>query len=146
LRLLIDFEMGDVLTPAQRSKCMAAIRGTNTSPEIAVRRIAHQMSFRFRLHAKELPGKPDLVFPRLRSVIFVHGCFWHQHTCNDGHMPKTRLDYWKPKLKLNQDRDRRRRSQLRKLGWRVLVIWECQTKDSERLRGRLKSFLKSAPN
>lgn len=137
--------MGDVLTIAQRAACMAAIKGTNTSPEIVVRRIAHMMGFRFRLHTRDLPGKPDLVFPRFRSVVFVHGCFWHQHTCKDGHLPKTRLAYWGPKLRLNQERDGRRRKQLRELGWRVLVIWECQTKNENRLRRKLAEFLEGAP-
>lgn len=133
--------MVDVLTLRQRSRCMSAIKSANTAPEIIIRRLAHSMGYRFRLHVKTLPGKPDLVFPHFRSVIFVHGCFWHLHTCSDGHIPKSRLAYWGPKLKLNQKRDTRRRKELRKLGWRVLVIWECQLKNRTAVKKRLKHFL-----
>ena len=133
--------MADVLTVAQRSKCMAAIKCANTTPEIAVRRIVHGMGFRFRLHGSKLPGKPDLVLTRMRAVIFVHGCFWHQHHCSDGHIPRSRVEYWGPKLTRNRRRDASNRRRIRKLGWRILTIWECQTQDQVALGKRLRDFL-----
>jgi DNA mismatch endonuclease, patch repair protein len=103
-----------------------------------VRRLIHGMGFRFRLHRKDLPGKPDLVFPRLRKVIFVHGCFWHQHAaCREGRIPGSRRDYWAPKLTRNQERDSHNISRLKALGWEVHVIWECETQDDQALRERL---------
>ena len=135
--------MADVLSLLQRSKCMTAIRSTNTRPELMVRRIAHALGFRFRLHVKTLPGKPDLVFTRFRAVIFVHGCFWHQHHCKDGHLPKSRCEYWGPKLSRNRERDRLHKRRLHALGWRTFTIWECETADSERLAVRLHTFLTS---
>src|SRR5271170_2430158 len=131
----------DVLDKAQRSTCMSAIRSANTKPEIIVRRIAHALGYRFRLHASGLPGKPDIVFPRLKAVVFVHGCFWHQHTCNDGRLPTSRTYYWIPKLTRNRERDRQHTRRLRRLGWKVLTIWECQTSDRAALRDQLSSFL-----
>jgi len=133
--------MTDVLTRAQRSRCMAAIRSTGTTPEMAVRRAAYSLGHRFRLHVEALPGKPDLVFARLRAIVFVHGCFWHQHDCSDGRMPVANRAYWRPKLDRNRLRDRASIRLLRREGWRVLVIWECQTKDTERLARRLQAFL-----
>jgi DNA mismatch endonuclease, patch repair protein len=136
--------MSDVLDAAQRSKCMAAIRSRNTKPEIIVRRAVHAMGYRFRLHVSDLPGKPDVVFPRLKAAIFVHGCFWHQHTCKDGHLPGSRTDYWTPKLTRNRERDRQHSRSLRQMGWTVLTIWECQTTDHSKLSNRLASFLSRA--
>jgi DNA mismatch endonuclease, patch repair protein len=136
--------MADILTPTQRSKCMRAIRSTNTSPEIRVRSLVHAMGYRFRLHSSALPGKPDLVFPRLRSIIFVHGCFWHQHVCGDGHIPESRKTYWKTKLARNLYRDQIHIRKLRKLGWRVLTIWECQTLNQSRLHKIIYTFLSTA--
>ena len=108
---------------------MVAVKSKNTPPEMIVRRLVHSMGYRFRLHRKDLPGNPDLVFPRFRKVIFVHGCFWHQHRCNRGNRkPTTRQEYWLPKLRRNVKRDRRVLRELRNLGWRALVVWECQTK------------------
>jgi len=133
--------MADVLNKKQRSRCMAAIRSTDTLPERIVRKLAHSLGIRYRLHAKGLPGKPDLVFPRLRAVIFVHGCFWHQHTCRDGRIPTSRTEYWEPKLYRNRARDKQRQRELRQLGWRVMVIWECQTKSITVLERRLRRFL-----
>lgn len=137
----VDIDMADVLTATQRSKCMAAIRCTDTTPEVAVRRAAHALGFRFRLHVKGLPGKPDLVFPRLRAVVFVHGCFWHQHRCGDGHIPASKTEYWGPKLARNRERDREHRRSLKRLGWRVLTIWECQTHNLPSLLATLEEFL-----
>lgn len=135
--------MADVLTPEQRSRCMAAIRSKNTTPELTVRRLSHAMGYRFRLHCRDLPGKPDLVFPKLRCVVLVHGCFWHQHHCSDGRIPASRRSYWSAKLQGNQQRDARTRAALRKLGWRILTVWECETTDAERLAIRLSRFFNS---
>lgn len=121
---------------------MARIRSKDTSPEWVVRRLAHRLGYRFRLHCAKLPGKPDLVFARLKKIIEVRGCFWHQHgRCIDSHIPKSRADYWIPKLEGNCKRDRQNLSRLRKAGWSVMVVWECQVKDTERLEDRIQNFL-----
>lgn len=113
-------------------------------PEMIVRRLVHAMGYRYRLHSPSLPGKPDLVFTRRQKIIEVHGCFWHQHDgCIDSHIPKSRIDYWLPKLARNRERDRKNLSELRRLGWRVLVLWECQINSSKRLATRLQRFLDS---
>ncbi len=135
--------MADSLSPEQRSENMRRIRSGDTGPEMAVRRMVHAMGFRYRLHAKALPGKPDLVFPRLRRIIEVYGCFWHGHTgCREGRLPGTRPEYWGPKLQANRKRDRQNRRALRTLGWTVLVVWECETKRPERLEAKLGKFLR----
>tara|TARA_B100000614_G_scaffold29417_1_gene22948 strand:+ start:1279 stop:1674 length:396 start_codon:yes stop_codon:yes gene_type:complete len=120
---------------------MRAVRSKNTSPELKVRRLAHRLGYRFRLHVKTLPGKPDIVFPRLNKIILVHGCFWHGHNCKYGKPPKSRLDFWGPKIAANQARDRRTLRALRSLGWDVVVIWQCQTKDMKKLEKWLAAFL-----
>lgn len=121
---------------------MSLIRGRDTGPEKIVRRLAWGMGYRYRLHLKKLPGKPDLVFIGRQKVIFVHGCFWHQHKkCRQYVMPRTRLEFWLPKLKSNSQRDAMIRRRLRNAGWRVLVVWECQLKNQARLRDRLRTFL-----
>lgn len=120
---------------------MAAVRGRNTVPEIAVRRLVHRMGFRYRLHDARLPGKPDMVFPRLRAVILVHGCFWHGHTCRWGRRPKSNQDFWNEKRATNKRRDRRVVTALRSKGWRVLVVWGCQVRNSDALAKRLADFL-----
>lgn len=115
---------------------MARIKSKDSKPEIIVRRLIHSLGYRFRLHRKDLPGKPDLVFPKYEAVIFVHGCFWHQHpdpACKDAVLPKSRPEYWLPKLQRNQDRDAVSIKMLQEKGWRVMVIWECDTKDLEKL-------------
>ncbi len=133
--------MTDVLTRAQRSACMAAVRGRNTTPEMRVRRIAHRMGFRYALHRKNLPGSPDLVFSSRKKIIFVHGCFWHSHDCKAGqNVPASNRDYWTSKLERNARRDQRNMSLLQEDGWRILVVWECQTKDLE-FSERLLHFL-----
>lgn len=125
-----------------RSENMRRIRSGGMKPELAVRSCAHRCGYRFRLHAKDLPGKPDLVFRSRRSVIFVHGCFWHQHSrCIDGHVPKTNGAYWVEKLRRNAERDHCAERSLREMGWRVLVVWECQTRDPERLASMIRGFL-----
>jgi len=136
--------MVDVHTSQQRSFNMSRIRGKDTKPELIVRSLVHQLGFRFRLHRKDLPGKPDLVLPRLRKVIFVHGCFWHRHRCRYGRVqPKTNAEFWHAKLMGNVERDRRNRKALRKAGWQVLEVWECWTRDPEmKLIPKLESFLR----
>lgn len=114
-------------------------------PEMVVRSLVHRAGFRYRLHARELPGKPDLVFRTRRKVIFVHGCFWHQHAgCIDSHLPKSNIGYWRPKLERNVQRDREVRRQLIESGWSVLSVWECETRDPQRLQLTLIRFLTDA--
>lgn len=121
---------------------MRAVKGADTTPELAVRSLAHDMGFRFRLHRKDLPGKPDLTFPRLRKVIFVNGCFWHGHDCARGaRIPVQNRDYWTRKVARNVERDRNAQSELQRLGWKSLVVWECEIKDRDRLRRALRRFL-----
>lgn len=123
--------MTDTLDPQQRSERMSRIRSKDSKPELIVRRLLHAMGFRYRLHRKDLPGKPDLVFLKRKKVIMVHGCFWHRHnsaSCNNGRLPKSRLDYWLPKLQRNVIRDQENTDKLSVLGWDQLVIWECQVK------------------
>jgi DNA mismatch endonuclease (patch repair protein) len=131
----------DAVEPA-RSALMGRVRGKGSAPEMAVRRTAHALGYRFRLHSRKLPGTPDLVFPRLRKAIFVHGCFWHRHPgCSRTTNPKTRADFWAEKFRQNIERDARVKSQLEALGWEVLIIWECQTFDHTDLEDRLNAFL-----
>ncbi len=132
----------DSLTAERRSANMRAIRAKHTSPEVAVRRITHALGFRYRLHVPTLPGKPDLVFSRLKKIIEVRGCFWHQHHgCIESHFPKSRLEYWGPKLARNCERDTANARALRRQGWRILIVWECQVKDAARLTRRIERFL-----
>lgn len=132
----------DILTPQERSLMMGKIKGQNTKPELVVRSLCHAMGLRFRLHRKDLPGTPDLVFPKYRLCLFVHGCFWHRHPgCKYAYTPKTKLDFWLPKLQRNMERDKEKEDALRELGWQVEVVWECETKRPELLRLRLKDIL-----
>lgn len=134
----------DTLTPAERSERMSRVRSKDTKPELTIRHLIHRMGFRYRLHARDLPGNPDLVFPSRSKIIFIHGCFWHRHgTCKNTRWPKSRLDFWRPKLEKNQFRDMANRRKLRRLGWRVLVIWECQL-NRENLAARIRAFLQAA--
>jgi len=137
----------DKISAKARSENMRRIKSKNSDPEMAVRSLVHRMGYRFRLHRKDLPGKPDLVFPRLRKVIFVHGCFWHRHenpACLDGRMPKSRPEYWIPKLTGNQDRDKRNLKAIAAAGWQALVLWECDiAKDQKALEKTLRRFLRS---
>ncbi len=127
-----------------RSNIMRAVKGRDTTPEMIVRRMVHAMGKRYRLHRDDLPGKPDLTFPRLRKIIFVHGCFWHGHDCKRGaRQPKDNAEYWIQKISRNKERDARSQYALTSMGWDVLVIWECQLKDREALRDRLKAFFAS---
>jgi DNA mismatch endonuclease (patch repair protein) len=121
---------------------MQAVRGKDTAPEMVVRRLVHSMGYRYALHAKKLPGKPDLVFVSRRKIIFVHGCFWHKHNCRHGRIsPDTNTDYWNGKRERNAERDKEQIKSLRKDGWKVLVLWECWTRETESLRKRLEAFL-----
>mgnify|MGYP001300842414 CR=1 FL=1 len=120
----------DIVSKEKRSIMMSGIKGKDTHPEIAVRKFLHANGFRFRLHRKDLPGKPDIVLPKLNTIIFVNGCFWHRHNCKKGkHLPKSNVDFWKDKLEKNKIRDRKNATALRDSGWQVLTIWECQTGD-----------------
>ena len=136
--------MTDRLSPEDRSRNMAAIRSKGMKPERIVRSLVHRMGYRYRLHRKGLPGKPDLVFGPRRKVIFVHGCFWHQHddpACKIARKPKSNQGYWDEKLARNVARDKRNQAGLEAQGWSVLIIWECETKDVEALKGILQRFL-----
>jgi DNA mismatch endonuclease (patch repair protein) len=124
-----------------RSANMRAIRSQGMKPEMAVRSLIHKLGYRFRLHGKGFPGKPDLVFASRRKVVFVHGCFWHAHGCSTAHIPKSNQHYWIPKLERNAARDAKNIERLSQLGWQALIIWECETKDEAALAKRLKAFL-----
>jgi DNA mismatch endonuclease (patch repair protein) len=133
---------------AHRSWTMAQVRAKDTKPEMVVRRTVHSLGYRYRLHGAKLPGKPDLVFSRQKKAIFVHGCFWHQHSdlnCRKSRLPKSRLDYWLPKLKRNKERDLETEITLEAMGWKVLTVWECQLKDVEALKRTLIDFLGTRP-
>ena len=134
--------VADRLSPAQRSANMRRIKGRDTTPELLVRRLAHAMGYRYRLHRKDLPGKPDLVFGPRRKVIFVHGCFWHQHKdCRAGRVPESNTGYWAPKLRRNVERDAVAQAALEARGWEVLKVWDCETRDESALSRRLSEFL-----
>jgi DNA mismatch endonuclease, patch repair protein len=132
----------DSLTPERRSDNMRAIRSKDMLPELGVRRLVHKLGYRFRLHRKDLPGKPDLVFASRRKVIFVHGCFWHSHSCKTAHVPKSNRDYWVPKLQRNKARDGKNLKALAAADWDALVIWECQMRNEGAVRKRLAAFLR----
>jgi len=136
--------MVDHLTPEKRSWNMSRIRSKNTKPEMVVRSLLHQMGYRFRLHRKDLPGTPDIVLPKYKTVIFVHGCFWHQHhDCSRATLPKTNTDYWLPKLKRNIERFQESKIQLVNTGWKVIVVWECELKDIDKLSKSLKKEIRN---
>jgi DNA mismatch endonuclease (patch repair protein) len=135
--------MVDKLSPERRSENMRRIKSKDMKPEIVVRRLIHALGYRYRLHRKDLPGKPDIVFGPRRKAVFVHGCFWHQHSgCGEGRLPRSNTGYWKPKLARNVQRDAQNVAVLREQGWDSLIVWECETKDLARLRRRLVQFLK----
>jgi DNA mismatch endonuclease (patch repair protein) len=132
----------DNLSAERRSANMRQIRSQNTAPELLLRRMLHRDGYRFRLHRKDLPGKPDLVFPRCRKVIFVHGCFWHQHPgCPEGRVPNSRREYWEPKLARNRQRDAAAQAALKEQGWHCIVIWECELKDAAAAIRTARRFL-----
>jgi len=129
----------DFLTPAARSELMSKIGGRNTRPEIVVRSLLHKIGFRFRLHVKGMAGKPDIVLPRYKTVIFVHGCFWHGHSCAKGvTLPKTRKEFWTEKIARTKERDKENIESLHNLGWRVIVVWECELKNPLELAQRME--------
>lgn len=133
----------DVFSVDERSRIMGRIGGKNTRPELRVRKLLHALGYRFRIHRKDLPGTPDVVFPGRRAVIFVHGCFWHRHEgCPRATTPATNRDFWERKFRSNTKRDAERIEQLGRLGYRCLVVWECETKNLERLAERLTAFLR----
>ena len=132
----------DTLTKAERSERMARIRSKNTQPELRVRRVAYELGYRYRLHRRDLPGCPDLVFPLRRKVVFVHGCFWHAHQgCKVANKPKSRSDFWSLKFERNKSRDASNQNALIRDGWRVFTVWECETKNIAMLKSRLLQFL-----
>lgn len=133
----------DPLTKAERSARMSRIRNADTKPEMIVRRLVHAMGYRYSLHARDVPGNPDLVFRPRKKIIFVHGCFWHQHGCRRYRQPRTNRAFWEPKLTRNRARDAEVRKMLREQGWRIMTVWECQLKNAGRLASRLKRFLES---
>jgi DNA mismatch endonuclease (patch repair protein) len=136
--------MTDKLSPERRSKNMAAIKGKDTKPELIVRKLVHARGYRYRLHRKDLPGKPDLVFSPRRKVIFVHGCFWHgceREGCLDARRPKSNTGYWNTKIEGNKSRDQKHLQSLQFDGWKVLVVWDCETNDAAALERRIVSFL-----
>lgn len=132
----------DIVTPKQRSKNMSKIKGKNTKPEMTVRSLCHELGLRYRLHREDLPGTPDLVFPKHRLCLFVHGCFWHRHPgCKYTYTPKSRLDFWLPKLAKNVERDAKAQRELEAAGWRVSIIWECQTKNKDALQTEIQKMI-----
>lgn len=134
--------MPDVHSPEQRRRNMSAIKGRNTKPELTLRRRLHRLGYRFRLHRKDLPGRPDLVFPSKGKVIFVHGCFWHSHDCRYGQVvPRTNAEFWSEKRTRTMERDAQQLAELRALGWSVLVIWECELRDVDTAVSRTVEFL-----
>jgi DNA mismatch endonuclease, patch repair protein len=133
----------DILSRAQRSAVMSRIQGKDTEPELVVRRLAHGMGFRYQLHRRDLPGSPDLVFPGLGTIIFVHGCYWHRHKgCRYAYSPKSNVSFWRRKFDANVERDRVAILNLKKAGWCVYVVWECETEEAETLKRRLLGYLK----
>lgn len=138
--------MVDSLTPEARSLNMAKIRGKDTGPELLVRRAAHALGLRFRLHRRDLPGTPDLVFPGRRIALFVHGCFWHRHPgCRFAYTPKSRIEFWQAKFDANVARDARKLAELSEAGWTVVTIWECETRDQDRLRETIRERVMQPP-
>ena len=136
--------MPDIWTKEKRSEVMSRIRSVDTTPERAVRSMLHKSGYRFRLHRRDLPGKPDVVLPKFRAVVFIHGCFWHQHAdCNEGRIPNTRPEYWVEKLQRTVQRDQEHQKKLQEAGWGVLVLWECEIeKRPDEVRVKIERFLK----
>lgn len=131
----------DTVSPEQRSRNMSKIRGKDTALELKIRSLLHNLGYRYRLHRKDLPGTPDLVFPGRKSVMFIHGCFWHGHTCARAALPTSNRQFWETKIGRNKERDGRALEQLLEDGWKVLTVWQCETRDEDALRERLVRFL-----
>ena len=136
----------DTRTPEQRRRIMQAVKSRDTGPELVVRRLLHRMGYRFRLHRRDLPGRPDIALIARRKAIFVHGCFWHGHGCPKGRLPKSRIEYWHKKVDENKKRDRTKREQLGAMGWSVLTIWQCEIVDLDSLDSRIREFVDNAEN
>jgi len=141
--------MADVVSPQKRSEMMSGIRGKNTRPELLIRSLLHRAGYRYRLHVKTLPGKPDIVLPKYKAVILVHGCFWHGHDCSLFKWPQSRVDFWKSKILTNKVNDARAQTALTEAGWRILVIWECALKGKARITnedilGRISLWLEES--
>ncbi|MDD9824438.1 MAG: DNA mismatch endonuclease Vsr [Gammaproteobacteria bacterium] len=135
----------DIFSPEKRREIMQRVRLRNTAPERAVRSILHRLGFRFRLHARKLPGKPDIVLPKYNTVIFVHGCFWHRHVgCPRASTPASRQEYWLPKFQRTVQRDKENRQKIRGLGWNVITVWECELKKPESLTDKLETLIRHA--
>ena len=135
-------DMVDHVTPERRSFIMSKVGQKNTKPEIILRRALHALGYRYRLHRRDLPGTPDIVFPSRRKVILVHGCFWHGHGCRWGQLPKSRPEYWRPKIETNQERDKKTLTALREAGWEPLVVWQCELRDPDTAIQRVEAFLR----
>lgn len=134
--------MADIVSRSKRTEMMSSVKQRHTKPEITVRIILHRHGFRFRLHNKKLPGTPDIVLPKYKSVIFVHGCFWHQHEgCRKARRPTSNVEFWNEKLDKNIERDSRKEAELKNSGWKVLTIWDCELKDEDLLIEKVKNFL-----
>ena len=134
----------DTVSPEERSRIMSHVKGRDTTPEKRVRSLLHSMGYRFRLQRADLPGKPDIVLPKFKTVIFVNGCFWHRHPgCKRATLPKSNAEFWRQKLEKNVARDRRNIQTLKDLGWYVLIIWECELKDTRTLQARLSDFFEN---
>ena len=131
----------DRVSRQTRSAIMASVQTKHTGAEKSVRSIIHKNGLRFRLHSASLPGHPDIVFPKQKKVLFVHGCFWHGHKCKYGRLPKSKLDYWEPKIARNRERDRRQIKTIRSLGWKVMVVWQCELKKESGIKKKMMSFL-----
>jgi DNA mismatch endonuclease (patch repair protein) len=138
--------MSDIFSTEKRSMIMKLIRNKNTKAEIKFRRILFSLGYRFRLHDKSLPGCPDVILPKYSTVIQIRGCFWHQHNCRDGHVPKSRIQFWKSKLEANRLRDQRNDRKLRSLGWSVIVVWECKLRSKEKLNIEVRRVIRILSN
>lgn len=130
--------MADIMSASDRRERMRAVKQRDTEPELALRRGLHRLGLRYRLHSEGLPGRPDLVFPRFGVAVFVHGCYWHGHSCRAGRLPTSNIEYWTAKIAANVQRDRRKTRQLRQLGWRVLVVWECEVSNAAKCAGTVR--------
>lgn len=135
--------MVDNLSPEERSRLMSRVRCKDTKPEMVVRRLAHRLGYRFRLHRKDLPGSPDLVFPGRKKIVFVHGCYWHRHDCKKASTPKTNVEFWQKKFDDNVMRDNKNLNDLVELGWEAMVVWQCEAEKPELLAERLANFLEA---
>lgn len=135
--------MADRISPEDRSRLMARVKRSNTKPEIIVRKLLHARGWRYRLHVKGLPGTPDIVFPSRNAILFIHGCFWHGHTCRLGRLPSSRPEFWIPKIQANRHRDQRKIDQLVEAGWRVMTVWQCSLNEPEVALSDIETFLRS---